>query len=366
MQLSRSLKHFDWLFFAGILLLTLVGLMMIYSTGLAGKAESTLWLRQLVAAIFGLVGLFFFATLDYRFFKKNAWWLYLLSLGLLLSLFLFSKEIRGTSRWFNFGLINFQPAEISKFALLFVLAKFFQTSGHLLQKFRYVLFSLIYVVVPGTLLVLQPDLGSTVVHLALWLGLLLLSPMPKRYLLYLFVGLLIFSMLAWQFFLISYQKDRVRTFFSPGADPLGRGYNVIQAMVAVGSGGVFGSGLARGLQSQLKFLPERQTDFIFASTVEELGMVGGGLVILLFGFVLWRMIRIIKFSQDPFATYLAVGIFFLIFIQSLVNIGMNLGLLPVTGITLPYVSYGGSSLVVSLWLAGIMESIAQHSVPVRF
>ena len=177
---------------------------------------------------------------------------------------------------------------------------------------------------------------------------------------------MIVSVVAWQFVLVSYQKDRIRTFLDPVSDPLGRGYNVIQAMVATGSGGIFGEGLARGLQSQLKFLPERQTDFIFASTVEELGLVGGSLVLLLFGLILWRMLRIIRASQDQFATYLATGIFFLIFSQAIINVGMNLGLLPVTGITLPFVSYGGSSLVITLWLAGIVESIAQHSVPVRF
>src|SRR3989344_1313656 len=226
---TRHLKYFDWPLFAASILLGLTGLMMIYSTGLAGAAsESNLWVRQSAALLVGIAGLFFFATFDYHFLKKSGNWLFLVSVLMLLAVLLFGPEIRGSKRWFDFGLFNFQPAEISKFALVVMLAKYLQLKGALTQKFRYVIGSFLYILIPATLIMLQPD--------------------------------------------------RIGSFLDPTADPLGRGYNAIQSIVAIGSGGPWGRGLARGLQSQLKFLPERQTDFIFASTVEELGLVGGGLV----------------------------------------------------------------------------------------
>lgn len=362
----KSLKFFDWPLLAAAVILSLSGLMMIYSIGLGGEAGAALWIRQLLALVIGLGGLFFFSNIDYHFFEKNSSLFYLLALGLLVLVLLVGVSIRGSTRWFDLGLVNFQPAEFSKFALIVVLAKFFQRHGKLTQRFRHVLWSAVLVIIPAVLITLQPDLGSAAILFGLWVGLLLVSPMPRRYFLYLLVLFLVVGALAWQFFLAPYQQDRIRSFLDPTADPLGRGYNVIQSIVAVGSGGLLGRGLARGLQSQLQFLPERQTDFIFASTVEELGLLGGGLILLLFLFVLWRMIKIIRGARDLFGMYLAAGVFFLVLIQLAINVGMNLGLLPVTGITLPFLSYGGSSLVIMFWLLGIVESIARHSSPVRF
>lgn len=353
------LKYFNWPFFAACMILTLVGLTMIYSTG-------SLWIRQGLALAVGLAGLFFFSSIDYRFFKKNSAILYGLSLVLLLAVIIFAPAVRGSARWFDLGFFNFQPSEFSKFALILLLAKYFQVRQPLLQRFRYVLLSFLYVLLPAALILLQPDLGSAGIHAALWLGMLIVSPMPRRYLLYLGVIFLVLSVFAWQFLLQDYQQQRLLAFLDPTGDPLGQGYNVIQSIVAIGSGGLLGQGLARGLQSQLKFLPERQTDFIFASTVEELGLVGGVLVIFLLGFIMYRMIRIMQGARDLFGMYVSAGILFLIFTQSAVNIGMNLGLLPVTGITLPFLSYGGSSLVIMLWLVGIMQSLHRHSAPVRF
>ncbi len=366
MIFGNRFRSFDWIFFAGVLALSAVGIMMIYSTGFAGSAESSLWIRQIVAFGIGLAGMFFFSSLDYRFFRKASSVIYLFSILLLILVLLLGQDIRGSRRWFSFGSVNFQPAEFSKLALIIILAKYFQVRDPFLRKFRYVVWSFVYAALPVALIILQPDLGSALVHLGIWGGMLLVAHIPKRFFLYLFLSFLIVSAVSWQFVLAPYQKDRLHTFVDPTADPLGRGYNVIQSMVAVGSGGVFGRGLARGLQSQLKFLPERQTDFIFASTVEELGFLGGGLVLLFFAVVLARILRLMKRSSDSFGNYLAAGVFFLLLVQIAVNVGMNLGLLPVTGITLPFLSYGGSSLVITFWLAGFVESLAIHATPVRF
>ncbi len=366
MSTFSKLKYFDWFLFAGIVLLSLVGLMMIYSTGLAGIAESTLWTKQLAALALGFFALFFFSSQDYQFLRKGSSFVYLVSIALLLAVLFFGQEIRGARRWFDLGFVNFQAAEFSKFALIILLAKYFQVRQAVLARFGYVLLSFLYVLPLIVLIMFQPDLGSAVAHLVIWVGLLFVSPMPRRFFLYLLVIFLIVAAFAWQFFLAGYQKDRIYSFLDPTADPLGHGYNVIQSVVAVGSGGVWGTGLARGLQSQLKFLPERQTDFIFASTAEELGLVGGGLVLLFLGFSLLRMGKILRGARDYFGVYLVAGVWFLLITQSVINIGMNLGLLPVTGVTLPFLSYGGSSLVVMLSLIGIVESVARHSIPVRF
>jgi len=298
--------------------------------------------------------------------RKSSSLIYIFAILLLVGVILAGQEIRGSTRWFTLGPINFQPAEFSKLALIIILAKYFQVRQPFLQKFRYVALSFIYVFIPLALIMVQPDLGSGLVHLGIWAGMLLVAGIPKRFFLYLLIIFLAVSAVSWQFILQDYQKDRISTFIDPTADPLGRGYNVIQSMVAVGSGGIFGRGLARGLQSQLKFLPERQTDFIFASTVEELGLAGGALVLLFLAIVVFRILRIMRSSPDSFGTYLAAGAFFLLLTQIAVNIGMNLGLLPVTGITLPFLSYGGSSIVIMFWLVGLVESLAIHATPVRF
>ena len=360
------MKRFDWLFFAAVLLVSATGIMMIYSTGLAGSGESNLWLKQILFMGLGLAGLFALASLDYRFFRKNSSAIYVVAVILLIAVLVTGQNIRGSRRWFDLGITNFQPAELSKLALIVLLAKYFQVQRPFLKKFRYVFFSFLYAALPVALIIKQPDLGSALVILSIWGGMLLISPIPKRYLLYLLVIFSLVSVVAWNFVLVDYQKDRLRTFLDPAADPQGRGYNVIQSMVAIGSGGLTGRGLARGLQSQLKFLPERQTDFIFASTVEELGLLGGTLVLVFLGFVLFRILKVMKNSQDSFASYLAAGIFFLFLSQTAINIGMNLGLLPVTGITLPFLSYGGSSLVIMLWLIGILQSITRRSSALRF
>ena len=363
---EKGFKNFDWIFFASALALSAVGIMMIYSTGFAGRTESSLWMRQIAALVIGLAGMFFFSSLDYRFFRKTSSWIYIFSLLLLVGVLLVGQDIRGSRRWFSLGPINFQPAELSKLALIIILAKYFQGKETFLRKFRYVAWSFVYAAIPVGLIMLQSDLGSAIVHLGIWGGVLLVVSIPKRFFLYLLLIFLVASAASWQFVLHDYQKDRLHTFIDPTADPLGRGYNVIQSMVAVGSGGVFGRGLARGLQSQLKFLPERQTDFIFASTVEELGLLGGLLVLLFFGVILFRILRLMKRSSDSFGNYLAAGGFFFFLPQNSVNVGMNFGLFPGTGTTLPFLSYGGSSLVITFILVGLVQSLSIHSTPVRF
>lgn len=365
-KISNILRFFDWPLFVSAILLTGTGVMMIYSTGISSEVESFFWVRQVIALCLGVLGLFFFTSVDYRLFRRLATGIYLLSLFLLLATLLFGQEIRGAERWFDFGFFSFQPAEFSKLALILVLASFFQQKQTDLKKFRFVLGSAVFPGIIVILLMLQPDLGSAIIHIVIWAGMLFISTVPRRFLLYMLVIFLVLSVLSWVFLLHDYQKDRISSFLNPAADPSGRGYNAIQSIVAIGSGGLLGTGLARGLQSQLKFLPERQTDFIFASTVEELGFVGGGVVLLLFMLLLSRLFKIIRDGRELFGVYCSTGIYALLCGQIFINVGMNLGLVPVTGVTLPFLSYGGSSLVITFWLVGIAESIFRRLKAAKF
>jgi rod shape determining protein RodA len=250
--------------------------------------------------------------------------------------------------------------------MVIIMAKFLDQSGEKLKDWRYVLLSAIYVGVPATLILIEPDLGSALVIFFTWLAMLLFSKMSKKQLGALAMVLVLLASFAWMFVLADYQKNRVYTFLDPNQDPQGTGYNVLQSIIAVGSGSVTGRGLGRGLQSQLKFLPERQTDFIFASTAEELGLLGSGLIVSLFGVIFIRLIKAARHARDNFGMYLTLGIFFMLLIQVVINIGMNIGLMPVTGIPLPLVSYGGSSLVTTLLALGLVQSVVARQKAVRF
>ncbi len=235
-----------------------------------------------------------------------------------------------------------------------------------MKAFRYVLLSLLYVSIPVLLILIEPELGSALVVLFTWFAMLMFSKMNKKHLLMLLVIFLVLGFLGWNFLLEEYQKQRVFTFLNPYEDPLGEGYNVLQSIIAVGSGELFGRGLGRGLQSQLKFLPERQTDFIFASTAEELGLLGSGVILALYLVLFIRLMKAAAVARDNFGMYLSLGILFMLLIQVFINIGMNVGLFPVTGIPLPLLSYGGSSLIVTLLALGLVESVIARRKALKF
>lgn len=299
----------------------------------------------------------FFAKLDARVVKELAPWFYGLAIFLLVLTLLFGVATRGSVRWIELGPLTLQSSEVAKPLLLVFFA-------WLIAKNRGFVAFLFFLPVIALILV-QPDLGSTIVVAAGFFGVIFLAGLPLKLLLAAVTSFLISSPVLWSF-LAEYQKERIVSFLNPAADPLGAGYNSIQAMIAVGSGGVLGRGLGQGSQSQLAFLPERHTDFIFASLSEELGFLASVLVILSFGFLLFRLIKILVATSDLYSRALLGGIFLTIFTQAAVNIGMNLGILPITGIPLPFVSAGGSSLVSMAAILGIASSVsvlkeARHS-----
>ncbi|MGE5392586.1 MAG: rod shape-determining protein RodA [Candidatus Saccharibacteria bacterium] len=359
-----SFRYFDLILFGSSILLLLLGLLMIYSTSL--DSGPSMFYKQLLVGIGGVIGLFALAFFDYRNLRKNTGLLYVLTVLALLFVWLFGQNIRGSARWIDLYVIRLQPAELAKLMMVIIMAKFLDTHGEKLKSFRYVFLSAVYVFIPVGLVLIEPDLGSALVILATWFAMLMFSKMSKKQLMMMIAGFAILAVLAWFFGLRDYQKERVYTFLNPNSDPRGSGYNVLQSMIAVGSGGMWGRGVGRGLQSQLKFLPERQTDFIFASTAEELGLLGSVIILGLFYIMLMRIVRACRASRDNFGMYLALGVFFMLFFQAVINIGMNIGVLPVTGIPLPLLSNGGSSLLTTLLSLGLVQSVVARQKALKF
>lgn len=360
----RSLYKFDWVLFSALILLLVLSLAVLYPISYSGGKEipdQSHFLKQTIFAVIGLAVFFVFAFFDYRSLKNYSTVLYILGFLLLLLVLLFGKVVRGTTGWLGISGVHLQPVEPFKIIAAILLAKYFSLHSRSIGDYKHILISLAPVVVSIFLVVEQPDFGSAFVIFFLWLSILVMSGVNKKHLLVLLSILLVVALLGWNFFLKGYQKDRITTLFNSSSDPLGAGYNVLQSTVAVGSGGFLGKGLGHGSQSQLDFLPEKHTDFIFAVVAEELGFGGAVFVIVLLAIVLSRLIKIALSSRDNFGKLLVGGTASVIFVHSLINIGMNIGVMPVTGIPLPFLSYGGSSLITLMAAAGMAESVCRIS-----
>ncbi|KPJ85159.1 hypothetical protein AMJ57_04120 [Parcubacteria bacterium SG8_24] len=318
---------------------------------------SQFW-KQVVFACAGVVLALLIPTLNYRALASLSRALFVLSLLLLVGVLLFGETIRGTTGWFRVGGLGFQPVEIVKLLLIVFLAKFFSDYRRDTYGYRRILGSGLLVGTIILLVTLQPDMGSALLLLGIWGSMLLVSGIRRSHLAAAILLTVLASVFAWTLVLQPYQKDRVLAFWDPQSDPLGRGYNVTQSIIAIGSGGLFGKGLGYGSQSQLRFLPERQTDFIFAVLAEEMGFLGVSIICILFGIIIFRGYRLALGSGDDFTLFLVLGILLSVSLELFVNIGGNLRLLPVTGVTLPFVSSGGSSLLTKFAMLGVLESVA--------
>ncbi|MFZ5391470.1 MAG: rod shape-determining protein RodA [Patescibacteria group bacterium] len=358
LRIKEFLAGLDIVLLLLTVLLMCVGLAEIYSSALLRSELMPFFWRQLLAAGVGLVGLSIVSMVDYRIYRSWSRLIYFGSLILLAAVLLFGQTIRGTTGWFNLSYFNFQPVELVKFLWVMVLASYLAGAGPPLN-WNKTIRSAIWLL-PLVLLVLwQPDFGSSFLLVSVWVVLLTAVPKSKKWWLVM-IGLALAVSLLGSFFLKDYQRQRLANFFNPQADRLGSGYNVTQSVIAVGSGGLWGRGLGLGTQSQLKFLPEQHTDFIFASIAEELGLIGSFLVLALWGGWFSRLIWLLRRLRDDFAVLLAVGIFSIFAAQVTFNIGMNIGLFPVVGLTLPFLSYGGSSLIMSLLAVGVLLNLSRH------
>jgi len=354
----RRFYEFDWLLVSSALFLLGMGLLSLYSLSPVGEWSwgGNFFLRQAVFGSIGIMVMFFVASIDYRHIGRFSTPLYFLSAAALLLVVIFGRTVRGTAGWIEFGPFQFQPVEGAKIALIIFLASFIAKKGSELGEWVRIVASLILASVLVFLVLRQPDLGSALVLSSVWAGMILVSGIRARHIIVLlFVAASVISS-SW-FFLEDYQRGRIEAFIDPESDPRGSGYNVLQSMIAVGSGGLFGKGLGYGSQSQLNFLPEKHTDFLVAVIAEELGLVGFGAILFVYGVLLYRIRSVALQARDNTGYLICIGAFSYFFFQIAVNIGMNIGVLPVTGLPAPFLSYGGSSLLSSCIVLGLVLSV---------
>jgi rod shape determining protein RodA len=358
----RKFLKLDWTILISVSLLLAVSFTILYAVALGEKnVDFSNLKRQAVAATIGIFLLFSIAFFDYRSLNFFSTKLYFITLFLLVLVLVIGKTIRGATGWIGFGSFHIQPVEIAKLAMIVFLASFFSKKKSQLSIIVRIITSIILVFVPVFLIIKQPDLGSSMIIIFSWAVMLSISGISKKNLIILILSGLVIMSSSW-FVLRPYQKERLMNFVNPYNDPRGSGYNVIQSMVAVGSGGVWGKGLGHGSQSQLNFLPEKHTDFIFAVIAEEFGFSGAAAILVIFGVLIYRIKEVAKSSVDNFGYLLSVGIMVMIFSQVLINVGMNIGAMPVAGVPLPFLSYGGSSLVLMLASIGIIQSVYLHRI----
>jgi rod shape determining protein RodA len=342
-------------------LLVAVGLVMAYTNSVEDGAvpleAGTTFSRGLMwAAIAGVV--FVVATsFDYHWLKTLAWPIYAVQLGLLVLTLLVGDGIGGSARWVEIGPLTFQFSEIAKILMIIVLASYLSSRTRALDSFVFILGACVLVAPPLALVMLQPDLGTSLVFAGILAGMLWMSGASLRWLAVLGTGVVAMVPIAWTYILRDYQKERLSSFLDANPDVQGAGYQLYQAQIAVGSGGFAGKGLTNGTQTQGDFLPVQTTDFVFATLAEELGFVGGVVLFLLFVLLLWRVLVAGWRSKDAFGTLFAAGVASMILFQLVVNVGMVLGVMPITGIPLPFVTHGGASLVSLAAGLGILQSI---------
>ena len=358
----HHIKKLDWVLITATVLLVGIGFLSLYSSSL-GRGDFLNFKKQIIFFGVGFSLMIGLSFLDWRSLREDPYLiliLYFLCLVALVGLFFFAPEIRGVRSWYKVGPISIDPTEFTKIVLIILLAKYFSGRHIEMYRIRHILLSGFYVLIPVLLIFFQPELGSILILIALWVGILLISGIKIRHFLILcFCGLLVL-ILGWSAFLKDYQKERVINFIMPQIEPLGGAWSQNQAKIAIGAGGIFGQGLGQGSQTQYGFLPEPQTDFIFAAIAEEFGLLGVGILFFLFSLLIWRIIKITLSATSNFPRLFGTGLAIILISQIFINVGMNLGILPIIGIPLPLVSYGGSSLIMTFVGLGILESIKSH------
>ncbi len=352
--------NIDWAIVFSIIPLLAAGLTTMNSL----TGQSYHFNRQLVWIFLAFMVFFVCASIDWRFLRRSGFviTIYLLGVGSLFLLFLFGEVTRRTFSWFALGGVSFQPAEIIKLFLIIILAKYFTRRHIEISQIKHIILSGVYAFIPFVLIFLQPDLGSAMIIFFIWLGLTMVAGISFKHLLLVFlISALVFGGL-WSFVLHDYQKQRIVSFLSPMEDIRGSGYNAFQSMLAVGSGQIFGKGLGFGSQSRLRFLPEYQTDFIFAAFAEEWGFLGVALVFLLFGIIIWRILVNAKLGTTNFEMLFGVGLAIMLMSHFIIHVGMNIGFLPITGLPMPFLSYGGSHLLTTFAGLGILMGMRKYSL----
>jgi len=348
------IKQLDWKLNSAVLFLALASLVSLLS------AKTDLFWKQLIWWIIGIFLLFLIIRFDWRPFinyRGVVLGIYLTIIVLLLLTFLFAPTIRGTKGWLVLGSFQLQASELAKLALIILYAIFFSRRHIGIARISNLAISFVYFFIPAILVAIQPDFGSVLILFFIWFGFLLISGIRWRHLALLLIIFIVSGFLIWHNVLKDYHKERITGILFPERDPLGINYSVIQSKIAIGSAGIFGKGFGQGTQTQLGFLPEAQTDFIFAAIIEEWGLISAIFLIGAFVVLIFRIIKIGLTSNNNFNRFICLGASLLFITHFVLNVGFNLGLTPVIGVTFPFLSYGGSSLLTNMILIGIIQSI---------
>ncbi len=355
---NRISSNIDWLLI--LFMLPVLGAGLVTMKSFTG--ETSFFSHQLMWIGISFLFLFSFSFIDFRFLKRTdvLVTIFLIFSGLLLMLFFFGHTAKGAQSWFSFGGFSFQPSDMMKLVVILMLAKYFSRRHIEIGNLKHIIISGIYAFIPFLLVFLQPDFGSAIIIFFIWFGMTLVSGISKKHLLVV-VGIMIVAFgLLWGFVFEPYQKARVINFVQPLSNIRGSGYNVYQSTIAVGSGQILGKGVGFGTQSRLNFLPEFETDFIFAAFSEEWGFVGVLILFILLGLIVWRILHISLLGTTNFEILFGVGLAIYFMTHFIINIGMNIGVMPVTGITLPFMSYGGSHLLTEFIGIGILMGMGRY------
>ncbi len=350
-----AIKRVDWALNGAIFFIAAAGGAMLLSSA------PDLFIRQILFFSVGMILLLGISIIDIRPIVNYRWLILtilLISIFLLILVHFIGIEVNNSKSWLDFYWFRIQPSEFSKSALIIVLAAFWSRRHIGIKRMGVIFGSFAYFVFPAALILMEPDLGSVLILFGIWFGFLLVAGLPAKYIAASMVIFALLGALGWNFGLQDYQKNRIMAVFRPGTDPLGVDFNVIQSKNAIGSAGLFGKGFGQGAIVQLGFLPVAQTDFAFASFTEEWGLISGGIVILVFAFIIWRITVIGIKASDNFSKFICLGTIIFLGLQFAVNIGSVIGLTPVIGVVFPFLSAGGSNLLSSMLLLGIVQNIA--------
>lgn len=358
----NHLKRLDWKLIFLTVALCLIGLISICSICI-GKGDFSNLKKQIIFFVAGLILMFALSLIDWRGFKENPYLiliLYFICIALLLGLLVFGAQTRGIKGWYHLGFFSFDPIGVIIIVLIILLSKFFSKRHIEMYKLRHIALSGFYVLLPFALIAKQPNLGSALMLIAIWIGILIVSGIKlKQFFLLIICGAIVFGA-GWSFLLRDYQKNRIISFLNPSSETLGMNWSQTQSKIAIGSGGIWGQGFAKGSQTQNGFLTEPYTDFAFSVFAEEFGATGILTMLVLFALLLWRLLRLALIANSNFPRIFASGLAIFIFAQAFINIGMNLGVLPVIGLSMPFVSYGGSNLLAIFGGIGILQSIVAN------
>ena len=363
MNFSRVVRESDWILLLSVFIIVFLGVITMKSFVATELAPDYFFTRQLIWFGIGIAVFFAACMVDWSFLKTHSVFLLLPYAVLLIALGVLvvsGISIHGAASWYKVRSVHIEPVELMKLSLVLILAKYFSKRHVEIARVVHLFISGIYVAVPMALVMLQPDFGSAMILGFLWIGMALVGGIKLRQILSLFLLGAVSFLVLWNFVFLPYQKARIVAFISPASDVRGSGYHAQQSMIAVGSGELFGKGIGFGTQSRLEFLPEHETDFIFAAFAEEWGFVGVLILLFFFGMALWRILRAGIYAESNFEKLYAAGLGILIFSQAMIHIGMNVGMLPITGLGMPFLSYGGSSLISLFCALGILQSFSLH------